>query len=96
MKLYFRNISQMPIPLSAIEDFKRGYVPGMIVPTHEMRDAEKYGGHPIRVEVIKEIAEIYPHFFFTTDRKAILYPDAMIDTGWWDRNKWRYYSKDGY
>ena len=86
-----------PIPLIAIRDFRNSYIPGMVLRTYELRDSTEVGGHPKQVEVIKEIAEIYPHFFFTTDRKAILFPQAMVETGWWERNSWRYYTKpDGY
>lgn len=93
MKLWYKNEYQMPIPLIAVRDFKAGYIPGMVLRTYEYVQPEDIGGHPKKVEVLKEIAEIYPHFFFTTDRKSILFPEAMIDTGWWERNKWRYYAK---
>lgn len=90
--LRFLGESKMPIPLQAVREFKSTWIPGMIIRTFEEVESDDICSKPEEKWVTREVQAVYPNFLFTADHKAILYPDAMIKTGWWNRNKWRYFA----
>lgn len=83
------------IPLRAIADFRQSLYVGqelMLRIRLPKIDNTKpsFQGEQLKLRYFT-IKAVYPHHVYMTDTTSILYPDLMKLTGWWDKNKRRYY-----
>lgn len=78
---------RMPIPLTAIVDYRNTLAKGGVVQIAvRSGDDIEYEEHVVEA--------IYSYFVFTKDRKSYLYVDLMKDSGWWQKNKKRYWTEE--
>ena len=96
---YYQNYEKSyygGIPQTAIKDFKQTLHQGdqmvmrMPKPFLSSYIYTQASGKTQTNLVTVDIATLYPNFVYTTDRKAYLYIDLMIYSGWWINNKYKY------
>lgn len=89
----FLGVNKMPIPLEAIEDFKRT----LWIGAHFTVEKTIAGSGASPQKTFKHdfcVKSIKPYIAVATDGSSIQYSDLMLQSGWWDRNKWKYFGNE--
>lgn len=89
----FLGVNKMPIPLEAIEDFKKTLWVDAYFKLERIEEGSTWKSKKITRRDFY-VKTINPHIVVGRDGSSVLYPELMIQSGWWERNKWKYFGSD--
>lgn len=91
--LKFTKLDKMPIPLEAIEDFKKTlWVDAYFKLTKKVDGAMGIPAKKIVYDFY--IKSLNPHIVVGRDGSSLSYAELMQQCGWWEQHKWEYFVCD--
>ena len=86
----FLGVNKMPIPLEAIEDFKKTlWVDAYFRLEKEVQGSAWEAKQKVKYDFY--VKYINPYIVVGRDGSSLQYADLMIQSGWWNKHKWKYF-----